>query len=107
VPVCICRAKGFHHEHVCRFCDAVERALANQRPSAADYSSVAAVGATWAPNSEALAGAAAMEDGGCYVLENADPLTGSGMEGQRRREVRARDPPVLCSERQPLAGSQL
>lgn len=60
-----------------------------QPPPVAASGTGAAAGATWAPNAAALADAAAIEDGDGFVLESADTLTGSGMEGQRREEVRA------------------
>lgn len=78
-----------------RFCAAVERVLAQQPPAASTTAPIA--GAAWAPDAETLAGIAAAEDGEGYVLESADTLTGSGMEGMRRVEVRAGDlSPFLC-----------
>lgn len=75
---------------------AVEQALGRQAPPAATSSSSMAADATWAPNAAALADAAAIEDGAGCLFDSIDPLTDSGMEGQRRREVRAGDsPPYL------------
>jgi hypothetical protein len=81
-------ARRLHEVHVCRFCEAVERSLAKQPPSAVENGSVAVDGPAWVPSAEALAGSEAMGDSS-YLLDNADALTNVGMEGQRRSEVRA------------------
>lgn len=74
----------------------MEQALANQPDSVSNGGTGPLAGAAWAPSAAALAGVAAEEDGEGYVLESADTLTGSGMEGTRRAEVRAGDtPPFL------------